>query len=32
MTNINYVVVGSNRIKLPKSWYEIATELELSRH
>ena len=30
MTIINYVVVGSNRIKLPKSWYEIATELELS--
>lgn len=30
MTIINYVVVGSNRIELPKSWYEIATELELS--
>ena len=30
MTIINYIVVGSNRIKLPKSWYEIATELELS--
>ena len=30
MTNINYVVVRSNRIKLPKNWREIANELEFS--
>ena len=30
MTNINYVVVGSKRIKLPKNWREIAEELEFT--
>lgn len=32
MSIINYVVVGSNRIKLPKNWHEIANELELSEY
>ena len=30
MTIINNVVIGSNRIELPKNWREIATELEFS--
>lgn len=30
MTNINYVVVGSNRIELPRNWREIANELEFT--
>lgn len=30
MTNINYVVVGSNRIELPRKWREIAEELEFT--
>lgn len=32
MSIINYVVVGSNRIKLPKNWHEIANELEFSEY
>lgn len=30
MTIINYVVVGSNRIELPRKWREIAEELEFT--
>lgn len=30
MTIINHIVVGSNRIELPRSWYKIADELEFS--
>lgn len=30
MTIINYIVVGSNRIELPRKWREIAEELEFT--